>query len=106
MTITRSASVMFTSRFLPWNAIMSAICDAIITISIFWFLRSSYSGIIRSENYIQKLNRVFVQMGVVTFLNALMTAILYYQTGEVGRSLTAGPGTVLCKSYTNSMLAV
>ncbi|KIM65761.1 hypothetical protein SCLCIDRAFT_112049, partial [Scleroderma citrinum Foug A] len=89
-----------------WSGFSSAVGDAIITVSIFWYLRSSQTGVIRGENYIQKLNRIFVQMGLITFINSLMTAILYYQTTPTGRCLTAVPGSVLCKSYTNSMLAV
>ncbi|KAL4073140.1 hypothetical protein V8B97DRAFT_1916554 [Scleroderma yunnanense] len=76
MTSVHSTSVMFTSQFLLWTSFASAVCNAIITISIFWFLQSSQTNIIRSENYVQKLNHIFIQMGMITFANSLMTAIL------------------------------
>ncbi|KAI6013076.1 hypothetical protein BKA83DRAFT_4362937 [Pisolithus microcarpus] len=99
-------STLFVSPFSPINAFGSAICDAIITTSIYFYLRSSPAGLLRKETYIQKLNFVFVRMGLVTCLSALAMAILYYQDQMSGQGFTAAPGAILGKTYANSMLAV
>ncbi|KAI6003195.1 hypothetical protein F5J12DRAFT_928033 [Pisolithus orientalis] len=96
---------LFSSPYSPLNALGSAICDAIITASIFFYLRP-LSGRFRKENHIRKLNLVFVQMGLITFLVSLAMAILYYQDHLVGKYLTVAPGGILGKTYSNSMLAV
>ncbi|KAI6118014.1 hypothetical protein F5141DRAFT_597417 [Pisolithus sp. B1] len=83
-----------------------AICDAIITTSIYFYLRSSRAGLLWKENYIQKLNFVFVRMGMFTCLGALAMAILYYHDQKSGTNLTTAPGAILGKTYANSMLAV
>lgn len=97
---------MADSVFLPLNSFATAICDAIITTSILFYLRPWCTGLVRRENYIQRISYVFVQMGVITFINALLVAILYFQSSHAGSYLTLAPGAVLSKSYTNSMLAV
>ncbi|KAI6147979.1 hypothetical protein BKA82DRAFT_4146731 [Pisolithus tinctorius] len=96
---------LFSSPYSPLNALGSAICDAIITTSIFFYLRP-LSGRFRKENHIRKLNLVFVQLGLITFLISLAMAILYYQAHLVGKYLTVAPGGILGKTYSNSMLAV
>ncbi|KIN96636.1 hypothetical protein M404DRAFT_1006659, partial [Pisolithus tinctorius Marx 270] len=96
---------LFSSPYSPMNALGSAICDAIITTSVFLYLRPS-GGLLRKENHIHRLNLVFVQMGLITFLTSLALAILYYQDQLVGKYLTAAPGAILGKTYSNSMLAV
>ncbi|KAI6160230.1 hypothetical protein EDD17DRAFT_1603757 [Pisolithus thermaeus] len=97
---------LFVSPFSPANALGSAICDAIITTSIYFYLRSSRAGLLWKENYIQKLNFVFVRMGMFTCLGALAMAILYYHDQKSGTNLTTAPGAILGKTYANSMLAV
>ncbi|KAI6030319.1 hypothetical protein EDC04DRAFT_2711419 [Pisolithus marmoratus] len=89
------------------NALISAICDAIITASVYFCLRHSEngSGLVR-EDPIQKLNLVFVQMGLITFTSALTTSALYYESDLVGEYFTAAPVSLLSKTYSNSMLAV
>ncbi|KAI6147978.1 hypothetical protein BKA82DRAFT_4146713 [Pisolithus tinctorius] len=96
---------LFSSPYSPMNALGSAICDAIITTSVFLYLRPP-GGLLRKENHIHRLNLVFVQMGLITFLTSLALAILYYQDQLVGKYLTAAPGAILGKTYSNSMLAV
>ncbi|KAI6123064.1 hypothetical protein EV401DRAFT_1299617 [Pisolithus croceorrhizus] len=89
------------------NALASAICDAIITASIYFCLRRSQNGLgLLQENSIQKLAFVFVQMGLITFTSALTTSALYYESDLVGRYFTAAPVSLLSKTYSNSMLAV
>ncbi|KAI6118023.1 hypothetical protein F5141DRAFT_1095689 [Pisolithus sp. B1] len=89
------------------NALASALCDAIITASIYFCLRRSQNGLgLWQENSIQKLTFVFVQMGLITFTSALTTSALYYESDLVGRYFTAAPVSLLSKTYSNSMLAV
>ncbi|KAI6123054.1 hypothetical protein EV401DRAFT_1948410 [Pisolithus croceorrhizus] len=83
----------YAEQFSPVNALGSAICDAIITTSIYFYLRSSRAGLLWKDNYIQKLNFVFVRMG-------------YYYDQKSGSNLTTAPGAILGKTYANSMLAV
>ncbi|KAI5984660.1 hypothetical protein EDD15DRAFT_1722478 [Pisolithus albus] len=96
----------YREQFSPINAFGSAICDAIITTSIYFYLRSSPAGLLRKETCIKKLNSVFARMGLFTFLCALAMAILYYQDQMSGQNFTAAPGAILGKTYANSMLAV
>ncbi|KAI6110171.1 hypothetical protein EV401DRAFT_346166 [Pisolithus croceorrhizus] len=79
------------SQYAPINALGSAICDMIIT-------------------------TIFVQMGLITSIrsvllhaissSAVTLAILYFQDQPTAQYLTAAPGFMLSKAYSNSMLAV
>ncbi|KAI6147976.1 hypothetical protein BKA82DRAFT_4146699 [Pisolithus tinctorius] len=103
---TGSMATLFNSPYAPVNAMGSAICDTIITASVFLYLRRSQFRILRKENYIHKLNLVFVQMGLITCSTALATAVLYYSDQLTGQYLTVAPAFILSKAYSNSMLAV
>ncbi|KAI5981196.1 hypothetical protein EDD15DRAFT_462940 [Pisolithus albus] len=84
----------FSNPDLAANALASAICDAVITASVFFCLRRSQNGSgLLQENSIQKLSLIFVQMGLITF-------------DQAGQYFTAAPVSLLSKTYTNSMLAV
>ncbi|KIJ61230.1 hypothetical protein HYDPIDRAFT_169810 [Hydnomerulius pinastri MD-312] len=99
--------VLFGTEWSPISAIASAISDAIITLSVFYYLQPARTGIIRNDNYIKQLNDVFVQMGLFSFINALAMVVLYYIQDEMlVQFLTAAPGVILSKTYVNSMLAV
>ncbi|KAF8556763.1 hypothetical protein OG21DRAFT_1506166 [Imleria badia] len=106
---TPTYQVLFTIEYSPLAAIASALCDAIITISIMYYLRPARTGANRNRrgNYIRKLNAIFVQMGLLSFINSLAVAVMYYiQDNGVAQFLTAGPGIILSKTYVNSMLSV
>lgn len=97
----------FSNPDLAANALASAICDAVITASVFFCLRRSQNGsVLLQENSIQKLSLIFVQMGLITFASALTTSALYYDSDQAGQYFTAAPVSLLSKTYTNSMLAV
>ncbi|KIJ13149.1 hypothetical protein PAXINDRAFT_14047 [Paxillus involutus ATCC 200175] len=99
--------ILVNSKYLAWSAFASAICDVMITSSVFYYLRPARTGFIRRGNIIKRLNLVFIQMGLLSFINALALVILYFiQDGQVGEYLTAAPGIILSKTYVNSMLAV
>ncbi|KAF8835316.1 hypothetical protein BDN67DRAFT_984698 [Paxillus ammoniavirescens] len=94
------------SKYTPLCALATAICDAVITSSVFYYLRPGRTGVTRRGNMINRLNFVFVQMGSLSFINALAMVIFYYiQDHRLGR-LTAAPGIILSNIYVNSMLAV
>ncbi|KAF8833798.1 hypothetical protein BDN67DRAFT_976413 [Paxillus ammoniavirescens] len=104
---TPTLEALVNSKYQAWSSFASATCDIIITTSVFYYLRPGRTGFIRRGNIIKRLNFVFVQMGVLSFINALALAILYFiQDGQVGQYLTAAPGIILSKTYVNSMLAV
>ncbi|KIJ13135.1 hypothetical protein PAXINDRAFT_14036 [Paxillus involutus ATCC 200175] len=95
------------SRYTPWAAIASATCDAMITSSVFYHLRPARTGVTRRGNVIKRINDVFIQMGLLSFINSMAMVILYYiQDHQLGEFMTAAPGLMLSKTYVNSMLAV
>ncbi|KAI6118018.1 hypothetical protein F5141DRAFT_598428 [Pisolithus sp. B1] len=104
---TRDIGNLFTSPYSPANAMASTICDGLITTSIYLSLRRSRSGLqLRKENCVTKLNIIFIQMGMITFLSALTMTILSYQNKPAGEYFTAAPGFMLSKAYSGSMLAI
>ncbi|KAG2131016.1 hypothetical protein DEU56DRAFT_814420 [Suillus clintonianus] len=51
--------------------------------------------------------RVFIQMGLFSFLVAATMFVIYqFQDDVIGHFYTAAPGAVLGKTYMNSMMAV
>ncbi|KIJ13140.1 hypothetical protein PAXINDRAFT_14040 [Paxillus involutus ATCC 200175] len=100
---TPTFEVLSNTKYQVWSAVASATCDAIITSSVFYYLRPGRTGFIRRGNIIKRLNLVFIQMGLLSFINVLALVIL---DGQDGQYLTAAPGVVLSKTYVNSMLAV
>ncbi|KIJ10787.1 hypothetical protein PAXINDRAFT_16257 [Paxillus involutus ATCC 200175] len=104
---TPTFDVLSNSRFTSWSPLASAVCDAIITSSVFYYLRPARTGIVRRGNIIKRLNLVFIQMGLLSLINALALVVLYnIQEHQLGEYLTAAPGIILGKTYVNSMLAV
>ncbi|KAF8421712.1 hypothetical protein L210DRAFT_877653, partial [Boletus edulis BED1] len=97
-------TVLFSTKYTPMSSIASAVCDAIITLSVMYYLRPRS---IRRQNLVKRLLVVFVEMGMFTFINALSMVVLYYiQIPMLGQFLTVAPGVILSKTYVNSMLAV
>ncbi|KAF8837276.1 hypothetical protein BDN67DRAFT_1071523 [Paxillus ammoniavirescens] len=121
---TPTFNVLSGSRYTSLSALSSAICDAIITSSVYYYLRPARTGIVRRAyptllhrmilmfcyrkgNIIKRLNFVFIQMGLLSLINTLALVILYsIQDHLLGQYLTAAPGIILGKTYVNSMLAV
>ncbi|KAG0708524.1 hypothetical protein DFH29DRAFT_890636, partial [Suillus ampliporus] len=106
---TRNPDMLFSTKLSPISTFSSALCDAFITGTIWFFLRPARSGNVRvkSMNYINKLMRIFIHMGLFSFLVATTMAVLYlFQDGFIGQFYTAAPGAVIGKSYMNSMMAV
>ncbi|KAF8429388.1 hypothetical protein L210DRAFT_3652142 [Boletus edulis BED1] len=91
------------------SSIASAVCDAIITLSVMYYLRPRS---IRRQNLVKRLLVVFSPLPSLAFvstysINALSMVVLYYiQIPMLGQFLTVAPGVILSKTYVNSMLAV
>ncbi|KAH7922822.1 hypothetical protein BV22DRAFT_630343 [Leucogyrophana mollusca] len=102
---TRDVTVMYTSLDTGGTgAAISALCDILITSSIFFYLRPQRTGVRRREPTIQRLVHVFVHMGLFTCLVSLITFALYCMRGQ--EYFVGATGSALCKFYVNSMLAV
>ncbi|KAL4065944.1 hypothetical protein J3A83DRAFT_4261743 [Scleroderma citrinum] len=103
---TQNVTVLFNNWFCSVTSLASAICDLIITISAFIYLRPLRHSAIRKVHYIQQFNFIFMQMGLVTSITSLMVTIFYSQFHTSVVYLASAPTMMLSKAYTNSMLAV
>ncbi|KAG2746083.1 hypothetical protein P692DRAFT_20808428 [Suillus brevipes Sb2] len=106
---TRSPEVMFSTKWSPISSFTGAICDSVITGSIWLFMRPERTGNVRkkSRNYISEMMWIFINMGLFSCIMAITVAVLYlFQDGLIGQFYTAAPGAVIGKSYMNSMMAV
>ncbi|OJA09047.1 hypothetical protein AZE42_04733 [Rhizopogon vesiculosus] len=103
---------LVTGGLLQWTqfaTLASALCDVVITATVWWFLRPARTGNVRSKsnNYIKELTRIFIEMGLFSCLIAIMMAVFYqFQNGVIGRYYSAAPGALIGKTYLNSMMAV
>jgi len=102
---TREESTLFDSPYPTYSALASVICDALIIISVVYYLRGGRTGVKRTQTVIQRLIVVFVNLGTATCLIAFVTFILYL-TQKDGTYYMAATTTVMCKSYVNSCLAL
>ncbi|KAG2336091.1 hypothetical protein BDR05DRAFT_1063717 [Suillus weaverae] len=105
---TREPEDLFYMKWSQLASSASALCDAVITGTVWWFLRPARTDNVRSRSrsYLNELLRVFIQMGLFSFIVATAMTVLYqFQQGLVGQFYTAAPGAVIGKSYVNSMLA-
>ncbi|KAG1782085.1 hypothetical protein EV702DRAFT_1069660 [Suillus placidus] len=106
---TRSPEVMFSTKWSPISGFTGALCDSIVTGSIWLFMRPARTGNVRrkSRNYISEMMWIFINMGLFSCIVAITMAVLYmFQDGLIGQFYTAAPGAVIGKSYMNSMMAV
>ncbi|KAF8122878.1 hypothetical protein EV363DRAFT_1358546 [Boletus edulis] len=88
----------------PRSALMSAICDVLITGSVFFYLREGRREVPRSQNYFRHLTIVFINMGLFTCLVSVGWCLVYVVQG--GQFFVALPTAFISKAYTNSMMAV
>ncbi|KAF8838413.1 hypothetical protein BDN67DRAFT_971630 [Paxillus ammoniavirescens] len=104
---TPTLEALSNSKNIPWAATASAACDAIITSSVFYYLRPARTGVARRGDMISRLNFVFVQMGSLSFTNSMAMVVLYFLRDQrFGQYLTSASAMILSKTYVNSMLAV
>ncbi|KAH7912834.1 hypothetical protein BJ138DRAFT_1147511 [Hygrophoropsis aurantiaca] len=76
----------------------------IITSNIFFYLRPQRSGVKRIGSAVGHLINVFVNMGLLTCLISLL--LLVFNWTEGGQYWLGAPAPIMCKSYTNSLLAI
>lgn len=106
---TRNSEVMFTTKWSPIASSASALCDIVITGSIWLFMRPARTGNVRrkSRDYVSDMMWIFINTGLFSCIVAITVTVLYiFQDGLIGQFYTAAPGAVLGKSYMNSMLTV
>ncbi|KAH7912152.1 hypothetical protein BJ138DRAFT_1149068, partial [Hygrophoropsis aurantiaca] len=83
---------------------LSVTCDVLITSSVFFYLRPQRSGIKRTGTAMQQLINIFVNMGLLTCLISL--SLFVFNWTEDGQYWIGAPAPLICKSYTNSLMAV
>ncbi|KAG1839048.1 hypothetical protein DFJ58DRAFT_813239 [Suillus subalutaceus] len=105
---TRSAEFIFSTKWSPISTFTSALCDSVITGSIWLFMRPARTGHIRrkSRNYISDMMWICINMGLFSWYVQSSTPVYMFQDGLMGQFYTAAPGAVLAKSYMNSMMTV
>jgi len=85
----------------------SSACDALITISVAYFLRTERPQARRHDNYIYHLKVVFMEMGLLSCIISLLVVMaLTLGDTKVRTSWAIAAGLILTKAYFNSMLAV
>lgn len=85
------------------RAFQSGLCDSMISLSVYFYLRSGRSGVHRTDNRIQRITKNFMSMGFLACLLAISICIFYWADASVA---IAGVAMVLRSSYTNSLLAI
>ncbi|KAG2360548.1 hypothetical protein BDR07DRAFT_1461939 [Suillus spraguei] len=106
---TRSPEALFTTKWTPMSSFTSALCDVVITGSIWLFMRPARTGNVRRESrsYISDMMWILINAGLFSCIVAISLTVLYmFQDGLIGQFYTAAPGAILGKSYMNSMLTV
>lgn len=108
ISYTRNPIDLFGKKWCQVSAIAGAMCDIVITGTVWWFLRPARTGNVRSKpDYLNKLTQIFVHMGLFTCIVAIaMVALYQVQDGDIGQFYSALPGSLLAKTYLNSMMAV
>ncbi|KAG2121617.1 hypothetical protein DEU56DRAFT_834102 [Suillus clintonianus] len=103
---TRSSEVMFSTKWSLVSSFTGALCDSVITGSIWLFMRPARTGNVRrkSRNHINEMMWIFINMGLFPCFVAISVAVLYML--QDGQFYTAVPGAVIGKSYMNSMLGM
>ncbi|KAG8216328.1 hypothetical protein J3R82DRAFT_6399, partial [Butyriboletus roseoflavus] len=101
-----------TFQWSPRSALFGAICDVLITGSVFFYLREGYREvrryvayqsifddlvlmIVRSQNYLRHLMLVFINMGLLTCLISIGWCLLFVVRNA--SHFVALPTTFICK---------
>ncbi|KAH7929664.1 hypothetical protein BV22DRAFT_115902 [Leucogyrophana mollusca] len=83
--------------------VLSVPCDALISGTVFFYLRPGRAGVKRTETRIQNITNIFVNMGFLTCITSIATIALYFSNRG---SYIATLAPAAAKSYVNSVLAV
>ncbi|KAF8550613.1 hypothetical protein OG21DRAFT_1605794 [Imleria badia] len=93
---------VYTSPIVPIASVVSAVCDIIITGTIFKYLwRSELRG---RSHVIRDLVVVFINMGVLTCLVSITIGVVYLSQGDT--YWIGAPDVINSRCYVNSLLAV
>jgi hypothetical protein len=73
---------MFSTKWSPISSFTGALCDSVITGSIWLFMRPARTGNVRrkSRNYISEMMWIFINMGLFSCIVAITVAVLSYRT--------------------------
>ncbi|KAG0694321.1 hypothetical protein DFH29DRAFT_960490 [Suillus ampliporus] len=85
------------------GAFLSVVCDSMVSLSVFFYLRPGRSGVRRMDNRIRRITKNFISMGFISCLLALSICIFYWVNAF---AVIGGVAMVLRNSYANSVLAV
>ncbi|PIL35684.1 hypothetical protein GSI_02414 [Ganoderma sinense ZZ0214-1] len=80
----------------------AALADLLITTALVWYLRKHKSGILATDDLVNKIIRLTVQTGLITSLFAVMSLVLYLAV-EAGWDFIFN--MPLAKLYTNSLMS-
>ncbi|KAG2339122.1 hypothetical protein BDR05DRAFT_635015 [Suillus weaverae] len=126
---TRNPVDLFGKKWCQVSAVAGALCDILITGTVWWFLRPARTGNVRSKpDLLNKLTQIFVNMGLFTWYVQCYKRVEHshhevfqhcgnhdgcarlfqyqVQDGGLGQFYSALPGSLLAKTYLNSMMAV
>ncbi|KAG2124228.1 hypothetical protein DEU56DRAFT_597730 [Suillus clintonianus] len=81
----------------------SVVCDSMISLSVYFYLRPGRSGVRRTDTRIRSITKNFISMGFLTCLLAFSICILYWANSFAA---IGGVAMVLRNSYANSVLAI
>ncbi|KIJ68834.1 hypothetical protein HYDPIDRAFT_107085 [Hydnomerulius pinastri MD-312] len=85
------------------TAALCVSCDALITVSVYYYLRPR-AGVRRTQNQIQRIITVTINMGLLTWSVALGVLVVWCKQGPDPTIVT--PIIVMGPSYVNSILGV
>ncbi|KIJ68837.1 hypothetical protein HYDPIDRAFT_25089 [Hydnomerulius pinastri MD-312] len=84
-------------------SVLAVACDALITASVYFYLRPR-SGVKRTQNHIQRIITVTINMGLLTWSVAFGVLVIWCIQGSDVTIVT--PIMVMAPTYVNSILAV
>ncbi|KAG1740511.1 uncharacterized protein EDB91DRAFT_1132883 [Suillus paluster] len=101
-----SPEALYGTKWLQFAAMSGALCDLVIAGAVWWHLRRARTGNIRSKsrNHLKQLTQIFINMGLMSCFVGVTMAVLYQV--QNGQYYSAAPGSLLAKTYFNSMMAV
>ncbi|OAX39375.1 hypothetical protein K503DRAFT_799712 [Rhizopogon vinicolor AM-OR11-026] len=56
-----------TLKLATWGAFQSVMCDCMISMSVYFYLRPSRSGVKRMDTHIQSITKNFISMGILSW---------------------------------------
>ncbi|KAM5531004.1 hypothetical protein V8D89_015331 [Ganoderma adspersum] len=80
----------------------AALADVLITTALVWHLRKHKTGILTTDDLVNKIIRLTVPTGLITALFAILSLILYFSVGNGWEFMFNMP---LAKLYTNSLMS-